>query len=638
MKRLREDDDMGGIMRPFSGSYPANPISFEATDDFVDIDSDDDLLFAPPVGGSEGPSLPAPSGGPVRSGPDPGYGSLLFNGKFNMARKRKRSWRSGSRRGGGYASKKRYARAAVRNFARKLQNFQTQSTNAAELAASKYGPNSYQLKNVADAAAMTQQQYLNRVADGYFGRGDYKRHVMRGLGGLAGAGWAAYRGGDPMAGWKRGYGVGGTISKAVGWGDVVTNDLIDSGDMPAPAPPVLVNPDTANARRTGEIVLSHREFIGNVYSSSVAGQFKAEHYDLNVADKETFRQLSYMSKLYEKFQLQGCVFEYVPLSGDGGTTNQLGKVMMVTNADPRGTLPGSSEDIHSMSWKNSAQPAISQRHAVETHPDFAPTKYYYVRDNNSDRPVEFTDPGTFTIATEGVPTANALLGELWVSYNVKLMNIKKIADEDREDNVAIVEYQRIIPDPGVNWSITANVLTKENVSGNFYSRYPPEGEKLGDGMILSYKQDLSTNGGFSGWLIEIDKRLFNDGDMFKVSMAIYTTQAGTGSAPYFGSTNFAVPGGCRNCELVLPTFTKNSTETVPWYGGFNIYTNQASNVPPKYMGYCGVKVNSNHPAEKNIIVPLRVKHDSVGPDHYKNGHVTVKIMAQKVYLDPLEHW
>ena len=77
-------------------------------------------------------------------------------------------------------------------------------------------------------------------------------------------------------------------------------------------------------------------------------------------------------------------------------------------------------------------------HGIETHPLQRTNKMMYVRTGDSKKSATDTDLGVFQIATEGVPfggsgAQEALVGELWVTYKVKLSRSKLFGSVLGED-------------------------------------------------------------------------------------------------------------------------------------------------------------------------------------------------------------
>lgn len=208
----------------------------------------------------------------------------------------------------------------------------------------------------------------------------------------------------------------------------VTNQLISGGGG------ITVN---ASDDKTGDIYLSHREFLGNVQASaSIPGgattalsSFNVVSYPINPGLQATFPWLSQVASNFAMYELIGCIFEYKPTSGEFGTTGQnaLGKVVMATQYDPDSPAFVNSVQMENYDYSDVCKPAEHMLHGVETAAAQRATKMLYVRTGDSPKDKVFTDIGLFQIATENVPVSGSAgttvvsnIGELWVTYRVKL--------------------------------------------------------------------------------------------------------------------------------------------------------------------------------------------------------------------------
>jgi len=280
----------------------------------------------------------------------------------------------------------------------------------------------------------SEPQREHRRTDGYYGRGDYRRwarYIPRGLGAMGGYATGGIRG--ARAGWN----AGGAVSKAFGWGDygMQTNQIVGTQRDQMQ---IAVNP----SNNSGDIIFDHTEFIGNVIVPGHGGtgeaasavqpsKFHIDHFPLNPGQEAVFPFLSQLAKQFEMFEFAGLMFQYKPLSGEGASsTNALGKVIMSTNYDPAALLFTNSHAMENYEYSSSTKPSSGQIHGVETEPSQRLTKQLFVNNVLSapgpapvgQKDKMLTDLGVFQLGTEGIPvTAQpTIIGELWVSYKVKL--------------------------------------------------------------------------------------------------------------------------------------------------------------------------------------------------------------------------
>lgn len=274
------------------------------------------------------------------------------------------------------------------------------------------------------------QQRLMRLRMGFKGHGDYKDILKWGARGL-GSAIGGYFGGIP--GSAQGHNYGAKFSRWMGWGgyggDAGGNQIM-AGSVETP---MQVNTDSSNLE--GDVFFSHREFVGNVIITATTdstghavSDFAVQPYSLNAALSQTFPWLSQVAENFTLYQFEGLIFEYKPTSGEfGTTTNALGKVIMCTQYDPDAQTFISSQQMENYDYANACKPSESMMHGVETKPTQTAVNMLYTRTGLSKKDKVFTDLGLFQIGTEGVPIqgppstqVQQIIGELWVSYKVKL--------------------------------------------------------------------------------------------------------------------------------------------------------------------------------------------------------------------------
>lgn len=328
------------------------------------------------------------------------------------------------------APRKRYSKKSSKLFkkykrgywaARKLRDYWT-ALNPRGQAASRirYGLN---------WAAATPEQRLYRRGLGFRGEGDYLTDIGKWGSRAVGMGIGGFLGGIPGA--ALGHKYGAKFSKYMGWGDYggdAGGNQIMAGSADTP---MTVN---ASDDLSGDIYFSHREFLGNVTAlgtgTTTPSAFNLVSYPINVGLVSTFPWLSQVAENFTLYQLVGCVFEYRPTSGElGSVSNALGKIVMATQYDPDAPDFTSTVEMENYDYNDACKPSEHMLHGIETARSQAATNMLYVRTGPSPKDKIFTDYGTFQIATEGLPVNAAAgtiinVGELWVSYRVKLSRAK----------------------------------------------------------------------------------------------------------------------------------------------------------------------------------------------------------------------
>lgn len=257
-------------------------------------------------------------------------------------------------------------------------------------------------------------QLIARQRHGYRGLGDYAK-AARGMLRFGRSAASAFRAG--RSSWR---GSGDYTNENIAdvaepnpvstYGPAVDNQLISGGNAP-----LSVN---ATSDLTGDIVFQHTEFISNVVATTTA--FENHAFAINPGLTASFPFLSQIAKNFTLYDFEGLIFEYRPTSGEfGSTSNALGKVIMATDYDPDAIVFRNSKNMENYDYATATKPSLTARHGVETAAKQAALKMNYVRTGTVSRDKIFTDIGLFQIATEGLPNTG-IVGELWVTYNVKL--------------------------------------------------------------------------------------------------------------------------------------------------------------------------------------------------------------------------
>lgn len=216
--------------------------------------------------------------------------------------------------------------------------------------------------------------------------------------------------------------IGRGISYFTGKGDykVVKNALL----YPVKGPLVPVrNPDTGDG-----VMIRRSEYITDVISSGTANTFKIDAYDINPGLENTFQWLSQVASEFDEWVCEGMYFEFRSMSADAlnSTNTALGSVILSCNynsAQPNFTNKQSMENYEG---GVSVRPSESVRYFVECAKAQTVLNELYVRNGDvpSGQDQRFYDLGTFQIATAGMQGTNVNVGELWVSYQMRLRKPK----------------------------------------------------------------------------------------------------------------------------------------------------------------------------------------------------------------------
>jgi len=272
---------------------------------------------------------------------------------------------------------------------------------AAEISAVGYKPTSYKRKY----KRRYKRRYRGRR---YYGRGDYYPSAGTNMYGKMGGYLGALAGET----------IGHYGSRILGVGDYEVRKNVLSGRLP----------EVTNIAGNGGTVIRFQEYICDIITGD-ANTFSNQSFLLNAANQNTFPWLSQVAANYDQYELQGILFEYRSTSSNAlnSTNTALGTVMMATQYDVV-DLPFSSKvQMLNYEFSTSCVPSSNQIHMIECDPHQTTLPLLYTDAGETNPPN--TDPrlyflGRFQIATTGFQAANINIGELHVTYQVKLLKPK----------------------------------------------------------------------------------------------------------------------------------------------------------------------------------------------------------------------
>ncbi|QMW68852.1 capsid protein [Crucivirus-389] len=237
---------------------------------------------------------------------------------------------------------------------------------------------------------------------------------MSALGHIAGTALAGPMGG--LAGHVGGAALAHGIKALTGFGDyTVKKNVFSPG-----APPSIVNRNLPG----GAVCIRHKEYLGDIISSSNANTFNLQSFSINAALETSFPWLAQLAANFTSYQFEGLLFEYRTMSADAlnSVNTALGQVIMATQYDP--VLPNfaTKAEMENTEYSQSVKPSESCVHLIECAPSANVLSHLYTREGAvpAGQDQRFYDLGNFQIATNGLQGTSVNLGELWVSYQVCL--------------------------------------------------------------------------------------------------------------------------------------------------------------------------------------------------------------------------
>lgn len=193
-------------------------------------------------------------------------------------------------------------------------------------------------------------------------------------------------------------------------------------------------PQFATNNRTSRIV--HREFVTDVSSSSA---FSSRSFSVNPGMAQTFPWLYSVAQNYSEYKIHGLIFEYKSTSADAlnSTNTALGTVILATQYNVLDGAFVAKQQMENTEFVVSVKPSLSVIHPIECDPSETPVSHLYIRSGApSSGDLRLYDWCNFTIATVGSQAA-AVIGELWVSYDIEFLKPKLGANTNLTDHYVL---------------------------------------------------------------------------------------------------------------------------------------------------------------------------------------------------------
>jgi len=181
---------------------------------------------------------------------------------------------------------------------------------------------------------------------------------------------------------------------------------------------------------TGSIVISNREYVGDMYGPPTTGTFNLTSFPLNPGLEQTFPWLSQLAANYEEYEFIQLVFEFKSSIQDVNSSNgQVGTIIAATNYNASQPVFTDKPSMAAYYGSQSSKTTDDLIHGVECDPSkLSGAVGQYVRVNPVlvGESLKEYDHGLFQLATHNIPTAmlNGTLGELYVTYKVLLRKPK----------------------------------------------------------------------------------------------------------------------------------------------------------------------------------------------------------------------
>ena len=281
-------------------------------------------------------------------------------------------------------------------------------------------------------ATMMTGRGLYRGRGGYFGRTLGNMFGMGDLGDKIGDfAWNTGKKFLPPVGSALGdavFGVTDTLGKGRymrGRGQYAVNNLVTDGGATASSVVPAFNPSDMH-----EITYSNREYIRDVYAPAAGTVFTIQSWNVNPGLAESFPWLSQLAINFEEYELMQLAFTYKSTVADfASASGQVGQIVMATQYNPNSDPFADKEEMMLYEGGMSCKTTESLIHGVECDPaKLAGARQKYVRQGGipPTEDLKNYDLGKTSLAVLNAPStyAGQQIGELWVSYTVKLRKPK----------------------------------------------------------------------------------------------------------------------------------------------------------------------------------------------------------------------
>lgn len=226
--------------------------------------------------------------------------------------------------------------------------------------------------------------------------------------------WGGYLGS------KAGEFIGGYAQSLSGLGDYSVSRNVFAGNR---------LPEIVNQPSGGGTIIRFQEYLCDVFTSSTANTFNIQSYYLNAANSTTFPFLSQIACNYEQYDFEGCLFEFRSTSANAlnSTNTALGSVMMATQYDSYDSAFDSKIAMLNYEFSTACKPSENCMHMIECDPrQTTVNELYTLYDQGppANADIRLYNLGLFSIATTGFQGTSVNIGQLHVTYQVRLLKPK----------------------------------------------------------------------------------------------------------------------------------------------------------------------------------------------------------------------
>jgi hypothetical protein len=207
--------------------------------------------------------------------------------------------------------------------------------------------------------------------------------------------------------------------------DVHTNSILEGGGGNVSSQvPEIINSGSSN-------IMRHREMIGVIRSTTA--EFSSQVFKINPGLDELFPWLSVVAANFTSYQMRGLCFEFKSRATEYSSTPALGFVAMATQYNSLDQPFTTLRELENYEYATSCKPSEHMIHPVECAPDKIVLPRLYIRTHGAPTPSDLRlyDMGQLNVAVGGQSTTGAIIGELWATFEIQLLQPKLAKDTGR---------------------------------------------------------------------------------------------------------------------------------------------------------------------------------------------------------------
>lgn len=181
---------------------------------------------------------------------------------------------------------------------------------------------------------------------------------------------------------------------------------------------------------TGNIVISKREYLFDVFSPTTPATFNINKFQANPGLGGLGPFIGQIAGNYDKYRYRRLVLSFNPVVTDSSSTGQMGTVLMAFHPNAGAQVFQTKQQMAEYDGGISGKVCESIVLGAECDSRKAASNWLFVRTGSvpSGEDIKTYDSGAFMIATSGISAtsfpAGTQLGEVWIDYEVELSSPK----------------------------------------------------------------------------------------------------------------------------------------------------------------------------------------------------------------------